>query len=293
MADAPLLPPDLAPAAPAPVAAPVVAAPVVAAPVAPAVPLAAPVPAAPEAPAAVVAAPEAPKADAPAEPPHPADVPSLLDSFKKDEPAKDAKAPDAPKADDKPVAPVAADKIEWKFEVPEQIKIEQPQMERLTSALDRLTAPKDAADRAAAAQDLLNQHRDAMQAFAEQTARDQIAAFNTTRADWRKQVLADERIGGAGHMTAMGAIARMRDLAVSDHKQGTPEYAADQQSFDNFLRVTGAGDHPAFLKFVHRFARILDEPSLPPPNPQPPPDLGKPPNTRGKLYANSPAGAKS
>ena len=253
------------------------------------------------APAPVVAA---PAPEAPSEPTHPADIPSLLDSFKKDEPkaaetkpadpeapkpAEEPKPVDAvkPEGEAAPVEAVPAPKIEWKIEPPEGIKIEAPQMERLTAAFDRMVAPKDDADRAAAVQDLLAQHHDAMKAYAEQTTRDQISTFAKTREEWRKQIMADERIGGAGHKTAMNAIARVRDLGISDAKPGTPEYEADAKAFDHFLRITGAGDNPDFNKFLHRISRFMAQPTLPPPNPNPPPDNGKSPQRRG-LYANDP-----
>lgn len=87
-----------------------------------------------------------------------------------------------------------------------------------------------------------------------ETVANQHKQFNETRKNWRDAVAADEQIGGAGHQTAMQAIARTRDLLVP----------ADQRAeFDNFLRTTGAGDHPAFLRLLHRASQYLDEP--PPP----------------------------
>lgn len=301
MADAPV-----PTAAPQPII-PAASAPVVAAP-APAV--AAPQPVIPAAPQPVVETPvaapvEAAPQPAVAEPEHPADIPSLLSSFNKDEakPAAEAKPedtkpadPEAPKPeaaveskpeDVKPVEAAPPAKIEWKIEAPEELKIEAPQLERLTGVFDRLANPKDDADRSAAVKDLLAQHVEAMHQFAEQTRRDQFTTFAKTREEWRKEIMADERVGGAGHRTAMGVVARVRDLGISDAKPGTPAYEADAKAFDQFLNITGAGDHPAFIKFMHRIGRFMSEPTLPPPNPNPPPDLGKSPTRRG-LYANDP-----
>ena len=80
--------------------------------------------------------------------------------------------------------------------------------------------------------------------------------------------MADPILGGSGHQTAMGAIARMRDRFVAE---------ADRPAFETFLRVTGAGDHPQFLKLLHNVSRAYDEPALPPPNPKPTPTNGQPP----------------
>lgn len=133
-------------------------------------------------------------------------------------------------------------------------------------------------------QKLLDLHAQTMQDFAtkhvEQESARQHKVWNDMRADWRKQVLSDERIGGAGHQTAMGVVARMRDL-------GVPE--ADMPAFESMLVVTGVGDHPAFLRMLHNFGRLFDEPSMPPPNPMPPPNNGRPPGGRrmSALYTNT------
>lgn len=245
--------------------------------------------------------PVAEPAAAPAAPLHPAEVPSLLEGFGKPEvpAAADAPKPDAAKpADAKPgeVAPEAPkpldaappEKPEWKFELPETLRADEPRMAKFTGILDELLTPKEGETRPQVAQRLVDLHNEAMTTFAEQTLQNQIKAFNDTRGEWAKQVLADERIGGAGHRTAMAAIARMRDLSISDYKPGTPEFQSDLAEMEQFLRTTGAGDHPVYLKQLHRFARFFDEPAQPPPNPRPPPDLGKNPNRRGSLYANSP-----
>ena len=265
----------------------------------PVVPVAAPV--------AEIPAPAVAPAAAPAEPPHPAEVPSLLESVVTpgavEPPKADILAPDAPpaavvpateppKSDAPPAAPVEPPpspvpepvKVEWNFAPPETLKISDDQKAQLTSVLDELLAPKEGETPSHAVNRLLAMHADAMAQTVQQIQREQISAFNDTRANWRKEVLADEQIGGAGHQTAMGAIARMRDLSISDHKPGSPGYIKDLQEYEQFLRVTGAGDHPAYLRQLHRFAKFLDEPALPPPNPKPPADIGRNPQKRG-LYA--------
>lgn len=179
---------------------------------------------------------------------------------KADEPAKaDAKADAKPAEDQKPVASFKADDI--KFEMPEGLKADDALLGNFRSALVEAVA-----DPSTSAQKLIGMHHDAMKAYDKQVIADQHKAFNTTRDGWRKDVMADEEIGGSGHQTAMTAIARMRDQFV-------PE--AERPAFEQFLRVTGAGDHPQFLKLLHRAARMIDEPGLPPENPKPPPDIGK------------------
>ena len=248
-----------------------------------------------------------PPVTAPAEVIPPAEVPSLLESVsapgaeapKADvappaavaEPPKAEVAPvveppkaEVPAAEAPPPAPVEPVKVEWKFEAPDTITLSDQQKTQLASVLDEILTPKEGETASHAASRLLGLHAEAMAQTVQQLRQEQISVFNETRANWRKEVLADEQIGGAGHQTAMGAIARMRDLSISDHKPGTPGYVKDAQEYEQFLRVTGAGDHPAYIRQLHRFARFLDEPALPPPNPKPPADIGRNPQKRG-LYA--------
>lgn len=236
--------------------------------------------------------------------PHPAEVPSLLDEFKAREPVKveepkpeEVKAPEPAKVDEvKPADPARPEEakpeeaapepapeapIEYKFELPATIK-DAPLLKSYTDALQAAKAAPEFG------QNLLNMHAEAMQQYADHLASEQRRVFNETRKGWRTQVMADSQIGGSGHNTAMGAIARMRDMSISDAKPGSPQYDADKREFEDFLRMTGAGDHPAYLRQLHRFARYLDEAALPPPNPKPPKDIGKQPGRRGMgaIYDN-------
>ncbi len=261
---------------------------------------AAPVQAAPEQAAAVVepaaaavVAPEvvAPVAEAPAAPEAPAAEPTLLEKFDTDAKAKEAKPAegDKPKAEpvkseaegdksktegvkDAAAEPAKPDPVEYKYTLPETLKMDDALKGSLHEALDGFRA-----NPAEGVQKLVDLHNQQMLAYDQQLRQDQIRVFNETRKDWRTKVMADEEIGGSGYQTAMGAIARMRDLAV-------PE--SERSDFESFLRVTGAGDHPAFLKMMHRFAQFFDEPGLPPPNPQPTKNGGAPPNRRATLYDN-------
>ncbi|MBB3453901.1 hypothetical protein FHT86_002157 [Rhizobium sp. BK313] len=243
----------------------------------------APVVAAPE---AVVEAPAVETPAAPAEP-NPHETPTLLEGFK-DKP--EVKAEEAKPAEEKPAEPGAEAKpaevkpeekpgeakpaetpaadlppITYEFKLPEALKDDSDKMGAYTGVLAEHRVPPEAG------QKLLDMHATAMQSYAEQVAQNQMKVWNDTRADWRKQVMADEQLGGAGHQTAMGAIARMRDMFVSEK---------DMPAFDEFLRITGAGDHPAFLRMLHSAARHFDEPGMPPPNPKPSPSNGQAPKGR-------------
>jgi hypothetical protein len=201
-------------------------------------------------------------AKAAAEPAKPADAP------KKDEPAKpvtegkpeekaaEAKAAEAaPPAEPLAAEPVKPEPVEYKYTIPEVIKLDDARKAELHTALDEFRA-----NPAEGAQKLMNLHASAMTAFKDSLLQLQKDAFNDTRKEWRTKVMADAEIGGAGHMTAMQAIARVRDAAVSAAKPGSKQYQADMAAFNDALRITGAGDHPAILRAFHNMARWMDEP---------------------------------
>jgi hypothetical protein len=170
----------------------------------------------------------------------------------------------------------------WKdVAVPETIKIADAQRGEVNSALDLIRggkAPEGVGK-------LVGLHEQAMKDYAAEVAKQQWDTFRETNKAWRSEVMADPYLGGSGHQTAMAAVARMRDMAVSSHRPGTPEYEADRKTFDNFLVSTGAGNHPAFLRLMHNFARYFDEPAMPPADIKPAKDNGRAPgDRRGRMY---------
>lgn len=265
---APVLPPAVATAAPqdAPVAAPLTEAPAANLPVVaePAV-----------APAVVEAAPSAPAISAE---PHPSEIPTLLERLGKDAPAvAEAPKPLAVVAEALPLAEHAPDYKFDNFRLPEPLRSTQPaELAELTGLLAPIRAPVEVG------QQLLDLHAAKMQAYAEHLTREQIRVFNGTVRGWEAEAMADPQIGGAGFQTAQSAIARMRDMLVSSAPYGSDQRAADMAAFETFLRVTGAGSHPAFLRLLHNAARYFDEPQLNmPANPMPPKDIGRAPRGNG------------
>lgn len=261
-------------------AAPISAAPVSSAPAAASDGVsAAPVSVPPEAGAAPI--PEAPKL--------PADIPSLLEEVSLDgKPPAEAKPDAEKKAEGEAKLPVEVPKVEppkpvveatdyfKDVTVPETIKIEDAQRGELNGAFEALRT----GDIKAGVQKLIDLHNTTVTGIVEDLGRKQYEVFNDTRTGWRAQIAADAEMGGAGFETTKKAVARMRDLFV-------PE--GDRKEFDEFLRVTGAGDHPAFFRMLHRAARYYDEPRMPPPNPKPPAHIGKRPGSRNPadLYPNT------
>lgn len=290
----------------------------VAAPIAEAAPVAAPAVVA-EAPAVV----EAPPAAEPA----PAEVPSLIEGMgdqpkveeapkteeapkegdqppaaeptkeadaepKKDDQPKPADAPKEgePKVDAAPVEPAKPEPVEYAYQVPEVITMDDAQKGEFHGILDEFRAnPKEGA------QKLLDLHAKSLQSYHEETLRNQIKTFNATRREWQIAADSDPEIGGPAKDTARAAIARVRDAVISTAKPGTPQYAADKTAFDQFCRVTGAGDNPVMLKMFHRMARFLDEPTPPPPGGKPPASNGANPNRSRseRMYPNTDFGRKA
>jgi hypothetical protein len=281
----------------------------------------APAPAAASPVAAPVAAPEVvpavvePAAPVPAVEPVPApepthlDKPSLLETIGKDdkkpepakpEPAKVEAKPAEPKPEGpaakvegtvEPAAPAAPDPVAYEYALPETIKMDDALKGSFHTALDAFRA-----DPAKGAQGLIDLHNQTMQTYADslkvETARQQQEAFANTRQEWYKEIMADEELGGAGHQTAAGAVARMRDLLIpAEYQQPRkwPDGSPRLSEAEEFFRVTGAGDNKIMWKILHNAARYFDEAPMPPPGGRPPADMGKPPGRGGLrgLYKSS------
>lgn len=294
------MPPELIPAAP--VAAPVE--PVVATPVAAPAAEAAPVAAAPVVPAEpVTAAPAAPAAPVEAAPVEaapveliPAETPSLLEEIGKKPAAaasdKGEKPADAAlDKDGKPVEPPAAEpaKVEWELALPETLRADDAVLGKFRDNLQALLSPKEGETPSHAAQRLLDMHAEQMATYDKQLRADQVRIWNDTRKQWRTESMADPLIGGSGHQTALGVVGRVRDAIMSDARPGTPQFARDEKSFNEMLRLTGMGDHPVFLRALYRAGRFIDEAPQPRPGAQPPPDLGRKPGRRSLYSDDAPA----
>ena len=184
------------------------------------------------------------------------------------EAAKAASPEVQPAPEPEPLSPVA-----YEYTLPETISLPEEEKAKVHEAFDAFRT-----DPAKGAQALIDLHAAKMQEYADSLLAKQIEVFNETRKGWARAAKQDEQIGGSGFETSMGAIARMRDMFVPEK---------DMPAFNEFLRVTGAGDHPAFLKLLHNVARAYDEPPQPSPNPKPTPNQGLPPGRRAfrTIYA--------
>lgn len=241
---------------------------------------------APIAPAAIVAEPivEAPKADVVVvpktelTPEEQAAQPTLFKKFeqrKADEAkvvaevkAESVKAEEAPKAEVKaeeaPVKEAAKEvaaepvAIKWDFKLPDTVALSEPQTAELQGLLTSFHRDPDAKNQQA----LVDFHIARLNDFVTQYRKQAFQTFADVRARWTREVMADPFIGGSNHDLAMQAVADVRDAFVSRAKPGTKKYLADVAKFDDFLSKTGAGDHPAFISFVHNISQVLNEPEL-------------------------------
>ncbi len=173
-----------------------------------------------------------------------------------DKPAE-AKAPEVPEAPKVEAVPLThAD-----FTLPEGIQPDKERLGQFASVLNEFGVSKEVG------QKLLEQHTASLTAYHQNTLADQHKTFSAMRTDWRNQIMGDDQLGGAGFDTVKAAVARTRDLLVPEK---------DKAAFNEFLLVTGAGDHPAFWRMLHNAARFLDEP-VPLAGTKPAPDAHKPP----------------
>lgn len=269
MADEPIVAPAVAPE-PTPVAAPE--------PVAPAVtpePVQEPAPA----PAPVESA--APAEDALK--PH-TDTPTLLEEATKPEEPKaedkpaEAKPEDAPKVEEPKPEPVKPAEIKFEpYKLPQDAVVDPARISAFNEIVGADLSPQERG------QKLMEMYVTERANIAKEMVQAQHQSFAETRAEWRKQVMGDPELGGSGHHTAMKAIAKTRDMFVSREKPGTEGYTKDLTAFNEFLKTTGAGDNPVFLRMMHNVARKFDEPAPIEAPYKPPADIGKAPGSRSKL----------
>lgn len=220
------------------------------------------------------ATPEPSPVDAPEQPVEgdgvkaPAEEPSLLEG---------AGAEPEKKADAEPLKPGEAPKPDGEqkpafdfkpYVAPEGVKLDEGRFKDLNEVL-----VNDKLDPQARGQALIDLHVKEMKAYADNLRQEQNAAFSETRHAWQKEAMGDGEYGGSGFKTAMTAVARMRDMLVAEK---------DRPAFNQFLRVTGAGDHPEFLRILVNAAKFFDEPAMPSQPYAPPPDIGRKPGTRAR-----------
>src|SRR5579884_2680181 len=98
-------------------------------------------------------------------------------------------------------------------------------------------------------QKLIDLYADEVRHFHEQMAAEQHRVFGETRAAWRKAVTEDREIGGNRLNTTLAAVRALRDRFATDD--------AHLKEFARVLDFTGAGDHPAVIRWFANAAKGL------------------------------------
>lgn len=128
----------------------------------------------------------------------------------------------------------------YKLNLPDGFTVDEPQMTAFRTLAAEANLPQEQA------QGLIDLYVknfqevvDARQSAVEKT-------WNDTLSSWKDQIAKDPQIGGVNREAAMRVIGSAMD------KYGSKEA---RQAFD----LTGAGQHPAVIRFIHNMAKALGE----------------------------------
>lgn len=235
----------------------------------PVAPVAAPAPAADVAPASapVESAPavvpdatpvvEAPKVDAAAPTEPVKDAPPTVPATEvKPEEKPASLLGDAADKDAKPAAPVdpnapAVLPTYEAFVLPEGVSVSENGLKGVTDLLGQfeLDVKANPADAHRLVQDVGQKFVDMYIAQKSADAQAQADNWVNTRKAWQDEVKTDPVYGRNRHETFMRDAARVRDMFGSDR-------------FRSMIDMTGAGDHPGMMDFVHNVAKFLDRHGL-------------------------------
>ena len=214
---------------------------------------------------------------------------SELTGEKPAEPAAETKpdAPDSVKAD-APAEPAAPPTYE-SFTLPEGVTLQDEKIGAFTGILgefeQRIAADPTQAHAAAQemGQKLINLYVAEAQAHAQQVAKANTDAWNAMRENWLQEYRDDPAIGRNRQETS-----RLRMGALLD-SYSSSEGADRRAKLGEALAITGAGDNPEVLRFVHWAATRLTETARPIPATLPRSPVV---TTRAqRMYRNSASGA--
>lgn len=238
--------------------------------------------------AVVVEAPPAPSSETPPESAPQTQSSSLLGEARQDQPAPEAPAPetvqpDAPQPDARPLPTYEA------FTLPDGVQLDDKRLGEFNGILgeyeNRVSA--DPAQAHAAAQELgqkmvdlyINEMRD----LHERSARLQRETWDRTQQDWASKFREDPDIGRNQQQTTLARCGAMLEMYGS---RVGPE---QERAVRDAMTVTGAGNHPEVIRFLHWAATFAVEQPRPVAAPVP---IKPVPMTRSqRLYRNSLGGA--
>jgi hypothetical protein len=186
--------------------------------------------------------------------------------------------PDAPKDDTKSVNPKAVPE-RYEFKAPEGIAIDPKLVDDITPIF------KEAGINQEVAQKLFDFHTKALQ----DAAKAPTDTMNTMRADWRTKVSADPELAKAVNGDKTGLDAVKLDIG----RALTHLPANEAADFRAAMDLTGAGDHPAFVKAFWKLSQLITEGrhvngANPSPLGQKPPGEAAKPSGAKALFPNLP-----
>lgn len=177
-----------------------------------------------------------------------------------------------------PAEPGKAPETYAEFKAPEGYTLDPKAIEAATPIFKELGLTQDQAQR-------LVEFHSAQMIEAAKAPESQYAAMRT---DWQAKVKADPELAKATNGNATGLDAVKLDIGRALNALGDPGLAAE---FKAAMDLTGAGDHPAFVKTLWKLAGHITEgravtPGNPSPHGQRPPGSGDRPPAAKSLYPN-------
>lgn len=206
-----------------------------------------------------------------APPTNPDGTPAQTSTPNPQEPPKPEAKPEAGKAPDTYAA----------FTAPEGYTLDPKAIEAATPIFKELGLTQDQA------QKLVQFHSEQMIAAAKAPESDMVAMRN----DWQAKAKADPDMAKAVNGDKVGLEAVKLDMGRALNAIGDPALA---QEFKAAMDLTGAGDHPAFIKTFWKMAQFITEgkhvaPNQPSPHGQRPPGTTERPSAAASLYPNLPS----
>lgn len=161
-------------------------------------------------------------------------------------PTETPPAADGPKDGDKPAPATGAPEAYTDFQLPEGLSLSKETLEAATPIFKELGLSQEAA------QKLVSFHADQVKAL---TAASQEASYSAMRTDWQAKTLADNDIKSYSLEGKTGIDAVKIDIGRA---LGTLDPALAGE-FKAAMDLTGAGDHPAFVKALWKLSQNIAE----------------------------------
>jgi hypothetical protein len=207
------------------------------------------------------------------------------DAPKKDEvilAEPEKKVESAPKEPEKPVIEPPAP-VNYEFTRPEGLQMDEKVLEEVVESLRGGNVPAELGG------NLLNRHFAELQRQADFIRENQQSVWLETNERWANEVRSSEEFGGNRFETARKGVQAAQDFLIGKD-------AEEVKAFNDFLKVTGVGNHPFYWKLMTRVHdRFMARPE-PKQGNKPAPNAGLPPgqkDNRGGLLYDHPRSQKN